>query len=101
MSDSKFGVLAQAFFSPPTRPAQISQAQSRLSRGAGLLQETYVRVRRDAASEAISNPEAFLFKTASNIAKNHRSRLEMEQKYVRPAMFPRMFPKPTRSRTIN
>lgn len=82
MSDSKFGVLAQAFFLRQPDLLRFLKRRVGSQDAPDLLQETYVRVRRYAASEAISNPEAFLFKTASNIAKNHRSRLEMEQRYV-------------------
>ncbi|HEY8063752.1 MAG TPA: RNA polymerase sigma factor [Methylosinus sp.] len=82
MSDSKFGVLAQAFFLRQPDLLKFLKRRVGAQDAPDLLQETYVRVRRYAASEAISNPEAFLFTTASNIAKNHRSRLETEQKYL-------------------
>jgi RNA polymerase sigma factor (sigma-70 family) len=92
MSDSKFGVLAHAFFLRQPDLLRFLKRKVGSQDAPDLLQETYVRVRRYAASEAISNPEAFLFKTASNIAKNHRSRLETEQKYVEAGDVPENVP---------
>jgi DNA-directed RNA polymerase specialized sigma24 family protein len=74
MSDSKFGLLSQAFFL--RQPDLLRYLARRVGSqdAQDLLQETYLRVRRYATSRVIADPEAFLFKTAVNIARNHRSR---------------------------
>jgi RNA polymerase sigma factor (sigma-70 family) len=82
MSDSKLSLLGQAFLS--RRPELLKFLVRRVGSqdAPDLLQETYLRVRRHAGSNAIADPYALLFKTAINLAKNHRSRRATEQKYL-------------------
>ncbi|CAN2534199.1 putative+RNA+polymerase+sigma+factor+FecI [Methylocapsa aurea] len=82
MSDSKLGLLSQAFFL--RQPDLLRYLARRVGSqdAQDLLQDTYVSVRRYATSKAIADPEAFLFKTAVNVAKNHRNRRATEQKYL-------------------
>lgn len=82
MSDSKLSLLNQAF--ARRRPDLLKLLVRRVGSqdAPDLLQETYLRVLHHAGSKTITEPYALLFRTAINLAKNHRSRRATEQKYL-------------------
>jgi len=81
MSNNKLSWISQAFVQ--SRPDLLKCLVHRVGSqdAQDLLQETYLRVRRHAVSNAITDPYALLFKTAINLAKNYRRRRETERKY--------------------
>jgi RNA polymerase sigma factor (sigma-70 family) len=92
MSENKLGHLSQAFFlrQPDLLKFLVRRVGSQDAQD--LLQETYVRVRHYASSKTIANPQALLFKTAINIARNYRSRRATEQKYLEAGSLPEDLP---------
>ncbi|WP_026605597.1 RNA polymerase sigma factor [Methylocapsa acidiphila] len=92
MSNIKFSLLSQAFARRHSDLLRFLVRRVGSQDAPDLLQETYLRVLRHAGSKSITEPQALLFTTAVNLAKNHRSRRATEQKYLEFGELPQDLP---------